>query len=566
MYSQRHGDWKKALARLAISVGFSVLTAFGRDSAAPIVGAAGVDLVIDGAIASEHSLIGRLKTMQPVVETYIQEQRSDPELGTKPAQDHYFLGRLDLSSGVNEHSYIPMPSFRHRLLKFRLLSWNLNMSGWAQPALMDYDSFDRQHYQFAYVRREFLGEVRCIVLDVKPKSDAGTGRFTGRIWVEDEGYHVVRFNGTYGPSLHGQFYFHFDSWRMNAAPNLWIPAAVYAEERDLSVGFHQKKRFNAQIRYWGYQLTNVSKEGEYTNLTVDAENGANDVSDKTTDNSPVMAVRLWERQAEDNVLDRLEKSGFLALKGEVDRVLETVLNNIEVTNDINIDPPVRVRVLLTTPFESFAVGHTIVISRGLLDVLPDEASLAAILSLELAHVSLAHTLDTKFAFTDRLFFDDEATIKKMSFTRSPKEEADADAKALEFLKKSPYAAKLSQTGLFLRQLSAWADQMPNLIRPLLGNGIAEASRKGEAKDLRLSGLTETAPPLRPDDTTQVSALPLGSRIKMDPWTDGLALTKAPHVAIMTPREKLPFEVTPFMLHLTRLTPPGAGATAALPTK
>jgi Peptidase family M48 len=532
----------------------------------PAAGAAGADVVIDGAIASEHSLIARLKTMQPVVETYIQEQRPDPELGDKPSLDHYFLGRLDLSQGVNEHSYIPAPSFRHRFLKFKLLSWNLNMSGWAQPALMDFDSFDRQHYQFSYVRREFLGEVRCLVFDVKPKPEAGTGRFLGRIWVEDEGNHVVRFNGTYGPPVHGQFYFHFDSWRVNAAPNFWIPAAVYAEESDLNVGMHQRKRFKAQIRYWGYQLASVSKEGEYTNLAVDAENGANDVSDKTTDNSPVTAVRLWEHQAEENVLDRLERGGFLAPKGEVDRVLETVVNNIEVTNDMNIDPPVHVRVLLTTPFESFNVGHTIVISRGLLDVLPDEASLAAILSLELAHVSLGHELDTKFAFTDRLLFDDEATTKKMSFARSPREEAAADAKAIEFLKKSPYGPKLAQTGLFLRQLSAGADQMPNLIRPLLGNGIAEPGKKGAAKDLRMSGLMETAPPLRPEDTTQVSALPLGSRVKLDPWTDELSLTKAQHVAILSAREKLPFELTPFMLHLTRQPQAGAGTTAALPTK
>jgi hypothetical protein len=45
-------------------------------------------------------------------------------------------------------------------------------------------------------------------------------------------------------------------------------------------------------------------------------------------------------------------------------------------------------VLLTTPLESFVVGRTIILSRGLLDVLPDEATLAAVLAHELAHIVL----------------------------------------------------------------------------------------------------------------------------------------------------------------------------------
>ncbi len=91
---------------------------------------------------------------------------------------------------------------------------------------------------------------------------------------------------------------------------------------------------------------------------------------------PVMAQRSWDRQAEDNVVDRLERLGLLAPEGEVDKVLETVVNNLEVTNNLDIQPEIRCRVLLTSTLESFTIGHTIVFSRGLIDVLPDEASLA----------------------------------------------------------------------------------------------------------------------------------------------------------------------------------------------
>lgn len=60
----------------------------------------------------------------------------------------------------------------------------------------------------------------------------------------------------------------------------------------------------------------------------------------------------------------------MAPYGEVDKVLETVVNNLEVTNNLDIQPEVRCRVLMTSTLESFTIGHTIVLSRGLVDVLP----------------------------------------------------------------------------------------------------------------------------------------------------------------------------------------------------
>jgi len=60
------------------------------------------------------------------------------------------------------------------------------------------------------------------------------------------------------------------------------------------------------------------------------------------------------------------------------------------------------RMLMTSTLESFSVGHTIVLSRGLIDVLPDEATLAAVLAHELGHVVLRHQMDTQYAFFGRL--------------------------------------------------------------------------------------------------------------------------------------------------------------------
>jgi Peptidase family M48 len=505
------------------------------------------DASLDHAIANEAQLMKTLKGLRPVAESYIQELRKDDELGETPVKDHYFLGRMDLSHGLTNDSYIPAPGFAKRFRDaFNIFSVNMNPRGWMHMAIIDSDGFDRRRYEFSYVRREVLGDVRCLVFDVKPRRAGDSGRFIGRVWVEDHDDHIVRFDGTYTKKPQGGEFIHFDSWRVNCGPNLWVPAYAYSEEDALKGAVPFKKvRFKGQVRFWGYQ-TKADEAGEFTNLTVDGDNAVRDESETAMDTSPVGAVRLWERQAENNVVDRLQQAGLVSPPSEVDKVLDTVLNNLEVTNNVTVEPQIRVRVLLTTPLESVSVGHTILISRGLLDVLPDEACLAAVISHELAHILLGHKIDTKFAFSDRLLFEDDATLKKLKLGRTAHEETAADERAIALLQKSPYKDQLPQAGLFLRELSARADTLPQLVRPLLADRLVE-----HGKQERLSPLMETAPELRPGDAAQTAALPLGSRIKMDPWTDQLQLAKTRKVPLLTAREKLPLQVTPFMLRLTR---------------
>ena len=88
----------------------------------------------------------------------------------------------------------------------------------------------------------------------------------------------------------------------------------------------------------------------------------------------------------------------------MDEVLNTVVSNLIVSAKLDVEA--HCRVLLTTPFETFAIGHTIVISRGLIDVLPDEASLALALASELAHIALGHRTPTQFAFNNQTMLSD----------------------------------------------------------------------------------------------------------------------------------------------------------------
>jgi len=531
---------------------------------------------VDRIIAQEHQEIATLKQFSPLVETYIQEMRPDKDSIPEPVADKYFLGRAVLANGVDLEPLNAAESGARRVMASIGSIFTMQMDflprGFLQMIYLDERNFDRNTYKFDYVRQEFLGEVRCLVFDVTPLPHTGKGRFTGRIWVEDQDFHIVRFNGGYTGSSAGNFYFHFDSWRVNAGANLWLPAFIYSEESDLRYALGKRLQFKGQTRLWGYNLGREHEEEELSKVMVEAATPIQDQTQTLNDLSPVQAQRAWEHQAEDNVADRLERMGLLAPRGEVDKVLETVVNNLEVTNNLTIEPEVRCRVLMTSTLESFTIGHTIVLSRGLIDVLPDEASLAAMLAHELAHVVLGHQINTQYAFFDNVLFDDKDVFKHFGFARSAEEEHAADLKAAELLLNSPYKDHLETAQLFIQALEQRSKDIPNLISPNLGDHI----------DLKLTApVTASASPtpspsaapqpasnapagVAATPTTQLVALPLGGRVKVDPWNDQIELMKTKPVGSVTEEEKMPFEVTPFVLYLTRETPAASSAPGAVP--
>ena len=247
--------------------------------------------------------------------------------------------------------------------------------------------------------------------------------------------------------------------------------------------------------------------------------------------------RLWEREAEDNLLDRMERAGILAPDGEVSKVLQTVVNNLEITNNLSIEPEVRCRVLLTTPLEAFIVGHTIVVSRGLLDVLPDESSLATVLAPELAHIALGHRVNTKYSFSDRMLFPDERVFRQIDLVQKAQDEQAADHRGLELLQNSPYKDKLASAGLFVRALEGHSRELTWLVSPHFGNRLAH-------NNLIRMAVLEQAPQLDAMNVAQIPAMPLGSRVKLDPWDDHIEMLKGKPVALLSARDKMSFEVTP----------------------
>jgi len=536
-------------------------------ASAPSTPSSAMDQVVDRAVDREHALMEMLKTRTPIVETYLQNLKFDRQVGPAPAQDHYFLGRMDLGENVDRRDYLSKDtSFESRLLGgfTRLFKFQYKPMGFSWMIFADRD-FNRHIYDFKYVHREFLGDVRCIVFDVSAKKGTGNGRFRGRIWVEDQDDNIVRLNGFYEPRPRNAYFFHLDSWRLNLIPGYWVPAYVYSEEGDFSNGskdnLKDKMTFKAQTRLWGYDLRKGAPDGEFTQVLVDST--VKDESAAAQDASPLAAQWQWQQQAGDNVIERLQNAGLLAPEGEVDKVLETVVNNLLTTNNIELPGPVHTRVMLTLPLETFSAGNTIVVSRGLVDVLPDEASLAMVLSRELAHIILGHNVGSKYAFYDRMLFSDESTYQNLGFRHDPAEEAAADKKALELLKNSPYAEKLNTPGLFLRELAARGPALSALLTPHLGTGFT--NHKGAVD--RMMVLMNSAPALDPNQLDQIAALPLGGRVKLNPWDDHAELIKTTPVAITSARGKMPLEVAPFFPRLTRsgaVVNPTAAANAGTP--
>ena len=228
--------------------------------------------LIDRAIVREHAVVAAVKERAPLVETYIQNMRPDPVLTQYPASDRYFLDRVQFSKVIADQEYQINPATAHdkgkrsavSVLKnplsyFAALRGDVQMtyqgSGFVQMVLVDSVTFDRGHYVFSFVQNQFLGSVATAVFDVTPAAGkGGKGHFFGRIWVETRGANIVRFNGSFTGSVqeHREYY-HFDSWRANVQPDLWLPTSFYVEESDPNSGT-RTLRFKAVSHIWGYQL------------------------------------------------------------------------------------------------------------------------------------------------------------------------------------------------------------------------------------------------------------------------------------------------------------------------
>jgi hypothetical protein len=515
--------------------------------------------LVNNAIAQEKVLVRDIKMRTPLVETYIQDTRPDQKLYEVPVDDQYQLSRVDFGKAFFDKGYEPRSEAKKGFFKGSLSSisgltkvlglekFTYSTTGFMEMMFIDPSGFDQQHYAFSFVRKEFLGTVRTWVFDVHPRV-AGMGRFYGRIWIEDQNGNVVRFNGTYtGPSSEdsSKYYFHFDSWRMNVQPGIWLPVAVYVEESERTEG-RKSVGLKAQTHFWGYSLKLPTRDSENVSVKVD---DAVDRSNDSQDVGPLQASRMWVTQAEDNVIDRLVEAGLVAPLGPggyEDKVLGQIVINLVVPNNLAFTDQIHVRVMLTDTIEATTVGNTILLSKGLLDSLPSEEAIASVIAMELAHIAMGHHIDTRYAFNDRLLFPDESTFQRINMYHSDHDNEEAAKTAMQYLQASMYKDRLPNAGLYYAQLVDRSKELKALNTPTLGDSLLRPDGTPWMADL-----SKMAPKINWDDLTQTAALPLGSWLKIDPWDDSVHMLDAKRYAPMNPRDKMPFEVTPVFYKLQR---------------
>lgn len=249
--------------------------------------------LIDAAIEQEHAIVNATLSGHPLVETYFQFYSS---VDSAPVSDRYSLGELESPKALREDDYrTPRQSslldvasgfLEPLVLGYREKFLPENFVDMVSP---DAKGFNTRNYRFHFVTAAFIGSRRIEAFDVSPRDKKHiTGRFEGRIWIDQQDKIIVRFTGVFeSHSAHDRpEYLPFDSWRKKSpATGQWRPYAVYIQDRV------RGQIVRGQIRLWGYNLDHMFGHNSFdTDIHVaDAE----DESDSSEDVSPLESARIW---------------------------------------------------------------------------------------------------------------------------------------------------------------------------------------------------------------------------------------------------------------------------------
>jgi hypothetical protein len=495
---------------------------------------------------AEDALQRELRKQTPVGEAYLQRFVPAAKIGYDLDEDRYLLGRFNGIDGPRMENLGSDRGLIGRDDASKSIDSQQLLDGMLQVMTPDWKQLLPERYEYTFVKLEFLGAVRCLVYDVKPRNSEETG-FIGRIYVENKTWNIVRFTGVSRQfdalfaTLRGRdSTFRIDSWRVNVLNSSWVPAYTYIEEVP-PLGARQQPLVKGQIRFWGYDSTDTEPKGEFVDVLF-KESPSVAEGRKQQWAGPQQSQRAFETQAEENVLNRLSEIRFIGPPNEVEKMLEQVVTNLAISNRFILAEPLRCKVLLTAPLEMFSVGRTIVVSRELINTVPSESALALLLAHQLAHNVLGHRkVDTSFAYPDVLRITDSELLAKLRFEHSDSEEEAANAEALKIVEQSPYKAGMEDGGLFMQAIQARSKQLSALIQPNFGEHVADMQNTVR------NHLMFRTTPLR-DNTlaNQVTAYPLGSKLKVNPMNGRVELFRSELQPAPAIYERAELAVTPFM--------------------
>jgi hypothetical protein len=425
--------------------------------------------------SNEQAMITSLSRLHLVTEAYVQSlghhqtlgmDRTLDEKSDSVIDDWYFLARADFNREPPvEELLVGGGAWRNRVVETNAGALEeVHPNGMVAMLFVDFESFDSDTYSLMYAGSEPLANTECLVFNVVPVNERQSGRFHGQIWVDSSNFGIVRIKGVFvGPykswkkMLKGpDRFFHFDSWR-EKIDNRWVPSSTYFDERH---AFHTDG--NLEFRYRGYASLwqQHQPEGEPLLNKTSYATGNGAILDGP---SPSFSQNA--------LVARLESDGLLAVRGQEEQRLDQIVQQIRPASEVG-SHKVGCRVLVTTPAEIFAVGDTIIVSRGLLNLVPNDSVLALLLARQVAHIVLGHTGSVARSFPKSLFdVERKKDFVGLGIHWSPEEESAADSEAIALLKDSPYKSAVESASAFLLQLRSESHRFPNLLRARFGVGL-----------------------------------------------------------------------------------------------
>ena len=454
--------------------------------------------------AAERNMIAGLADTRLVLETYLQSLWPNTN-AQSPIDDAYFLSAVDFKRDfrIQDHGRRGYQTFlfgqteaskRVRVNNGR--NWKLIPDGYLDMMFVDIEDFDADTYELKYLQKDSWGGTSCLKFSVIPKKPRLGGQFEGQIWVETSNFKIVRIKGTFTPSplpfrkhLFGGeagLYFTFDSVRQEVIPGTWLPSYTYFDEnrrwQDLYHNGETDFHYRGHTFIWGYR----GRE------------------QKT----------LVSRNHKADAIGRLEKDKLLANPGPAEQQLNNIARQILAASNIFM-PDLECRILLTTPIEIFSINHTIVLSRGLLNISSDREVIAVLLAHEIGDIMTgAYGIRPK-AF-DESFFDEVGTrdFEGLGILRSSQKDAEAWKVGLALASRAGYSKGVEHATFLLDALALHSPQIPNLVRPRFGLGL-----------LKIQGARQLPRTVQP--ITGVPPLLLRGEYVIDSWRDAIYVGHQP---------------------------------------
>jgi hypothetical protein len=114
-------------------------------------------------------------------------------------------------------------------------------------------------------------------------------------------------------------------------------------------------------------------------------------------------------------------------------------------------------------------------------------------------------------------------------------------------------------GLYLQQLQQRVKTLKALNEPMIGDGLVKSDSD---PTFWMAAMMAKAPKLDMKDLKQQAAMPLSNFLRFDPWSDQVTVLHSTYEPLLSPADKMPFEVAPVYLKLNYYKVPGDAGSSA----